>query len=600
MTEAEPVYEGPLGSTGRPGSRKPLVSQAQLICVCLVIGIGALITGAPALVLGPGSFRCDRSMVLPTMPAPPPVPPPPKRLKLPWEPVLTKEELRRGETYYGSGGRLNRLANKLLAGKPIKVYTLGGSVTGGGGASRKGGSYVDLFFSFIQQAFPHRQACPAGRCGVLCPGDHVFVNKAIAASTAFLYATCLKHHVPEVGCRTRQQHMCLRMAGGASSCRLAPPRHGPDPVPPFLLSVMLGRYHMLQDVDLVTLEFSVNERSEAQFTSPERRNFEQLLRRLLQYPSRPAIIMLHHYAWWESPGDGLDRGVFYHQPEGQLTELAHYYDIPTLSIRAAAYHLMAANIDRFRVDKVPMAGRLHRYLADNGTVIMGTIPVSHPAEGLDPFFLVDGMHPGNLGHQALAELLAQPLVRAVWEAEAGEAVYTADRREEFRPVVKNSSGFEYLPERPKAEDFMHQKWGWRGTEPGAWAELELDTRPEEEGAGGDTVVWLAHLRSYRGMGTALIECVSGCTCAPAKLDGTWQRRASLFWMTRFIVTQHRRCRVRVTVLDEAGEFPQEGHKVTLVAVMVAHLDLAQSGTLANVQELQNMRRKRRRRRKKKK
>lgn len=160
-------------------------------------------------------------------------------------------------------------------------------MTGGGGASRKGGSYVDLFFSFIQQAFPHRQACPAGRCGVLCPGwggacghglqragldavdvqsrrraqlsrspllvccrDHVFVNKAIAASTAFLYATCLKHHVPEVGCRTRQQHMCLRMAGGASSCRLAPPRHGPDPVPPFLLSVMLGRYHMLQDVDL--------------------------------------------------------------------------------------------------------------------------------------------------------------------------------------------------------------------------------------------------------------------------------------------------------------------------------------------------------------
>ena len=54
---------------------------------------------------------------------------PQKRLKLPWEPVLTKEELRRGETYYGSGGRLNRLANKLLAGKPIKVYTLGGRCT---------------------------------------------------------------------------------------------------------------------------------------------------------------------------------------------------------------------------------------------------------------------------------------------------------------------------------------------------------------------------------------------------------------------------------------------------------------------------------------
>ena len=28
----------------------------------------------------------------------------------------------------------------------------------------------------------------------------MLVNKAIAASTAFLYATCLQHHVPEVGC----------------------------------------------------------------------------------------------------------------------------------------------------------------------------------------------------------------------------------------------------------------------------------------------------------------------------------------------------------------------------------------------------------------
>lgn len=28
--------------------------------------------------------------------------------------------------------------------------------------------------------------------------DHVLENKAIAASTAFMYAACLQHHVPEV------------------------------------------------------------------------------------------------------------------------------------------------------------------------------------------------------------------------------------------------------------------------------------------------------------------------------------------------------------------------------------------------------------------
>lgn len=127
--------------------------------------------------------------------------------------------------------------------------------------------------------------------------------------------------------------------------------------------------------------------------------------------------------------------------------------------------------------------------------------------------------------------------------------------------------------------------------------------------------------SYQGMGTALIECRSGCTCEPTKLDGTWNRRASLFWSTRVFVSRNRgcpwhasccaaavplpgwcgrcslsvRCRwtpaaycashtqpshshptwtlaclqvsrhpqclIRVTVLPDPGEFSQEGHKV---------------------------------------
>jgi hypothetical protein len=34
-------------------------------------------------------------------------------------------------------------------------------------------------------------------------------------------------------------------------------------------------------------------------------------------------------------------------------------------------------------------------------------------------------------------------------------------------MVKNQSGFEYLPERPKADSFVKQKWGWRGVKAGA-------------------------------------------------------------------------------------------------------------------------------------
>lgn len=60
------------------------------------------------------------------------------------------------------------------------------------------------------------------------------------------------------------------------------------------------------------------------------------------------------------------------------------------------------------------------------------LPRCVPKCTASPPFRFHRMHPGNFGHQALAELLAQPLIRAVWEAEAGEAVYVADRRPEPR------------------------------------------------------------------------------------------------------------------------------------------------------------------------
>lgn len=37
------------------------------------------------------------------------------------------------------------------------------------------------------------------------------------------------------------------------------------------------------------------------------------------------------------------------------------------------------------------------------------------------------------------------------------------------------------------------------------------------------------------MGTANVTCVSGCACNSTLLDGTWERRASLFTITRFEV-----------------------------------------------------------------
>lgn len=40
---------------------------------------------------------------------------------MPWEPLLTDEEVQRAEGYYGTGRRIRRVAAKLLAGQPIQV-----------------------------------------------------------------------------------------------------------------------------------------------------------------------------------------------------------------------------------------------------------------------------------------------------------------------------------------------------------------------------------------------------------------------------------------------------------------------------------------------
>lgn len=47
--------------------------------------------------------------------------------------MLSEAEARRGVTYAGSGAPLRRLAAKLLAGQAVKIVTIGGSVTQGGG-----------------------------------------------------------------------------------------------------------------------------------------------------------------------------------------------------------------------------------------------------------------------------------------------------------------------------------------------------------------------------------------------------------------------------------------------------------------------------------
>ncbi len=97
----------------------------------------------------PGAGCDDASDASPPQHSAPPLP-------LPWQPLLTPAQLKRGLAYYGSGERMEAVAARLLAGQPITTVTLGASITRGHGASAPDMRFPMRFFHFLNASFPHR------------------------------------------------------------------------------------------------------------------------------------------------------------------------------------------------------------------------------------------------------------------------------------------------------------------------------------------------------------------------------------------------------------------------------------------------------------
>jgi hypothetical protein len=80
---------------------------------------------------------------------------------------------------------------------------------------------------------------------------------------------------------------------------------------------------------------------------------------------------------------------------------------------------------------------------------------------------------------------------------------------------------------------------------------------------GSTYVALSHLESYQHMGKANLTCTAGCACKPLLLNGHTHHRHSIPRNVKVAVSQHRACRVRITIVNETetGE-----HKFKLLGV----------------------------------
>jgi hypothetical protein len=86
-----------------------------------------------------------------------------------------------------------------------------------------------------------------------------------------------------------------------------------------------------------------------------------------------------------------------------------------------------------------------------------------------------------------------------------------------------------------------RRWGWTANAPGAWAELQFDSRhnisagAQEKQDGPSTSVMLGYMRSYENMGDAQVDC-AGCSCEPTVMNGTWESRTTLTQLHKMTVS----------------------------------------------------------------
>ncbi|GAB4814840.1 hypothetical protein N2152v2_001886 [Parachlorella kessleri] len=501
----------------------------------------------------------------------------------------------------------------MLAGEPVTVVALGGSVTWG---AIQGNGYASQFFSWITATFPTRPG----------KGPHRLLNRGVGGATSSLFATCTRHFVPG-------------------------------------------------DADLVIVEFALNDGAAMTcrgvrdpFDAPPRRAFEVLLRKLLGLPSHPAVVLLMYYNWFMAKaGEGCPAGApkeclllsggpgqFHVSGENDLAVLGAYYGLPVLSMRAALYPLLLSGTKGFNVStwasndyKPHQRGGLLPNLED--LVYLDHI---HPADATGMRYLAD-LLVAALRHAArdLAERplcdedraeAAEPLLPPMVLGNEVPAATQCFLQAELGPLGTATRGFQFVNEQTRKSS---EKWGWVAREPGAQVVFTLDTRLRRTGSDGgahgksgaqsqshredggrdmtdgsgsgssgsstgttegsedsmgsgprqqlDVVeevepgwddgtgasrakaaqapappgvqVLLGYLKSYEHMGTATVACVSGCSCDPVTIDGHWERQASLPDIASLQATPSARCRISVTVGQEtaSGE-----HKVKVVSLMV--------------------------------
>ncbi|KAF8069512.1 ASAT1 [Scenedesmus sp. PABB004] len=456
-------------------------------------------------------------------------------------------QLQRALTHAGPMHRLRRVLRDLSAGRPVKLAVLGGSISWGSAVERGEADWLSLVAARLRAAFP--AANVAAR------------NGAVPATPSGWMSLCLEQHLDA-------------------------------------------------DADLVFVEYAVNDGHTA--SAAKRRTFERLLRKVLAQPRRPAVVLVQLPTVGQAFARGHPRKVgFDATVEDAYAALASYYDLPSLSMRGAAWRLAELHHHRMNwthyygqgYDFVHVLEQGHALVADMAMFGLQAAALGlalHPMGATDDAELAAPLPPpmfegaragaaGGSGQQqqrppappaaARARRVPTPARRAGnWE----EVNLLCVHGKAFEGAVSSSRGWAMVNE----GDAFKPKFGFVTRQVGAELVIPLSVNATRRGGGGAgggrLAVQLAYLRSHAGMGTAVVRCAGGCACGEVLIDAHHAQRTSTIYLLRlFPAPAPMRngaagCRLSVTV---AARSSSGATKFKVTGIMAAELrgDAADGG-----------------------
>ncbi|KAH7097130.1 hypothetical protein BKA62DRAFT_717387 [Auriculariales sp. MPI-PUGE-AT-0066] len=271
--------------------------------------------------------------------------------------------------------------------------------------------------------------------------------------------------------------------------------------------------HLPQDADIVVLELSLNDEAKEDHA----KNLESMLRAILMYPNKPAVLMLASFSLMGQLKMGGDAHL----------SVAQYYDVPVLNLRHALLPVMQrrpAAVDEFFVIESPAGAardQLHlnllgpHYARQFATAYLARqkCQLSHPQMVMEPQdakFVETERYSDSIPRLALMNDKWSTDGRAMVERPSCASIDSVANPLQPLPSTKGWTKWQ----QPHTD-----KHYWRATEPGARFEYTVSLTQGH--------VMLYYLRSTK-MSLGRVKCwLNDDVKNAVVIDGYWERTTSI-------------------------------------------------------------------------